>query len=289
MNELYFEGTFLSHDGVRLGSYFQGKRNGIPMILASGLGGPFESWQDLIAALPPRYFFLSWDYRGFYRSEFPPSGRLGVEENARDLLQLLLTQGLPGTLAAGWSMGVQVCLELYRIAPERVKGLILICGTYKNPFGSVSLLPEALVAGITRLFSQYPQIPRTAFKFLTSSPLALRILQSLGTISRKTQRERILTILEKMKEMDWARYFANLEELSRHSAEDLLSTIKVPVLLIAGEKDLMTPPEKAQEMASRIPGAEFLLVPGATHYAPVEEPQFIARAIDRWVERRVAA
>jgi pimeloyl-ACP methyl ester carboxylesterase len=182
-------------------------------------------------------------------------------------------------------MGVQVALELYRLAPERVKGLVLICGSYKNPFLSLPLFSEKMATALTDLFRRFPEIPEKAFHILMNFPPVLSLLQGLGTISPKARRDRLLEILKEMGGLDFARYFTLLDRLKEHSAEDLLSGISVPVLLVAGEKDLMIPPELAEDFKERIPKGELLLVPGGTHYAPVEEPLLIARTIESWIAR----
>jgi len=65
----------------------------------------------------------------------------------------------------------------------------------------------------------------------------------------------------------------------RPDSTPLLATIHVPVLVVAGGEDVITPAEGMREMASAIPGAEFVVVPRAGHLAPLEQPDAVNAAI----------
>ncbi len=105
---------------------------GRPLVLANGLGGPFKSWRHQIDYLSDRYRLVSWDYRGLYGSSAPTGDppRLGVEAHVDDLTRVLEAVGVSRAAFMGWSMGVQVILELYERRPELVSHLILVNGTF---------------------------------------------------------------------------------------------------------------------------------------------------------------
>ena len=81
---------------------------------------------------------------------------------------------------------------------------------------------------------------------------------------------------------------AMLRLAGEHSAEDVLARIEVPALVIAAERDTFTPPVLARHMAEEIPGAELLVLTGASHAAPIEQPRVIESALDRWLEASFA-
>jgi len=74
-----------------------------------------------------------------------------------------------------------------------------------------------------------------------------------------------------------------LDRAAAHSAEDLLETIDVPVLVFAGARDRFTPPERSVEMARRIPGAELCIVPGGSHTAPIELPDLFVLRLEKFL------
>ena len=74
----------------------------------------------------------------------------------------------------------------------------------------------------------------------------------------------------------------------RADQSDLLHEIRIPTLVIAGEADAITPPGPAREMASSIPGAEFVEIPGAGHLTPVEKPKVVAAALGAFFARALS-
>ncbi len=78
--------------------------------------------------------------------------------------------------------------------------------------------------------------------------------------------------------VDFELFLKMLSKAGEHSAEDLLPEIRVPVLVAAGDRDPFTPPEVSRAMAEAIPGAEFELLRGASHVAPLEQRERAERA-----------
>jgi pimeloyl-ACP methyl ester carboxylesterase len=78
-----------------------------------------------------------------------------------------------------------------------------------------------------------------------------------------------------------------LRAAGEHSAQDLLSQIAIPALVVAGERDSFTPPELSRAMADAIPESEFVLLPQSTHLAPLERDAEVASAMQSFLERRV--
>jgi pimeloyl-ACP methyl ester carboxylesterase len=72
-----------------------------------------------------------------------------------------------------------------------------------------------------------------------------------------------------------------------HSATDVLPSVDVPVLIVAGDCDGFTPSALSRAMYEAIPGAELLMVEGGTHTAPLERPELVAGTVDRFLERAI--
>ena len=70
----------------------------------------------------------------------------------------------------------------------------------------------------------------------------------------------------------------------RPDSTPLLGQIRIPVLVVAGDDDQITPPAGMQEMARAIPGARFMLIPEAGHLSPLEQPEPVNRAIERFLD-----
>ena len=71
----------------------------------------------------------------------------------------------------------------------------------------------------------------------------------------------------------------------RPDSTPLLEGIRVPVLVVAGADDQITPAEGMREMASAIPDAEYVTVPEAGHLAPLEQPVAVNAAITAFLKK----
>lgn len=99
-----------------------------------------------------------------------------------------------------------------------------------------------------------------------------------------------------MTHVDFPMFLRMVRAAGEHSAEDLLPHIKVPTLIVAGERDTFTPAFLAESMAKAIPGAELLLLKNGSHVAPLEQPeiadpriaQFVSKLVAQPVSQRVA-
>jgi pimeloyl-ACP methyl ester carboxylesterase len=67
--------------------------------------------------------------------------------------------------------------------------------------------------------------------------------------------------------------------IERTGLMDELRPIRTPTLVLSGEEDVAVRPERSRRTAERIPGARFLLVPGAGHTSSLEQPEAITAAL----------
>ena len=84
-------------------------------------------------------------------------------------------------------------------------------------------------------------------------------------------------------------FLAMLAEAGQHSAVDLLPAVRVPVLVVAGDRDGFTPPELSHAVADAIPDAELLMVENGSHTAPLERPDLVDEVVLDFLARCFAA
>ncbi len=72
---------------------------------------------------------------------------------------------------------------------------------------------------------------------------------------------------------------ASIAMRDRPDSTGLLSTITVPTVVVAGEHDVITPPEVAVTMAKAIPEARSVLIVNAGHMSPMENPGEVNMAL----------
>ncbi len=272
-------------DGTRLAAYQFGTK-GPGLVLANGLGGNILAWQHLIDFFEPNYNLHSWDYRGLYNSVAPiPKTAVSVESHARDMLALMDDAGLESAVCIGWSMGCQVILDLYRQAPERVSGIVLICGApgraLQTSMGGGHMGP------LVRQFveSLHELEPHWSGLVSKTAPLAVLLpwLKYTGLISHCADLDIMRAQVAAFLELDFDLYLSTLSALDDHEARAVLPHVNVPTLIIGGDSDMMTPASVSQEMHHAIPGSELLIIRAATHYAPIEFPEYINLRIEKFL------
>jgi len=281
-------GHFKSFDGTVIGYYKEGNKNGLPVVLSNGLGGTFVAWKFLINALKDKCLFLSWDYRGLYKSSQKVNkDTLSVEYQTRDLEIFLKRQKIKKAVFIGWSMGVQVNFELYRTHPEWFAGLIVLNGTYGLPFKTAFGADKdgLLFRTITGIIKRIPRAASLTVKGFTSIPNFLFILKKVGLVSESLKDEILWDILKDFKNLDFGIYFETLQRLGDHDASDVLDKIKCPTLIIAGGKDLFTPVSVAKIAKKKIKGSKLIVIPDATHYALAEYPDVVVREVKNFINK----
>ncbi|MFT3765329.1 MAG: alpha/beta hydrolase [Minicystis sp.] len=247
------------------------------VVLANGLGGTWQAWRGQMEYLADRCRFLTWDYRGLFDSARPSpdtDAAYAVDRHVQDLHAILAAEGVERAALVGWSLGVQVVLEAFRRVPARVTSLVLINGTYGRPLDTLTPLPGAgavippLLDVLRRAHGVATQVTRRTL----GRPEAVTWLKRLGLIGKTLDDAVFAELCSSFARLDLEPYFRLLKAAGEHDAGRVLGSINVPALVIAGDRDPMTPRELAQQMARRIPEAEILVVPGGTHYVPVEYP-----------------
>jgi pimeloyl-ACP methyl ester carboxylesterase len=187
-------------------------------------------------------------------------------------------------------MGCQVLLENYRSHPTNVRGLILICGSFgkvTSTFHGVPIL-ELILPRMLDLAEKKPELVRAVWTRIPPD-MALKIALRAGELDpAKIHPEDILPYLRHMTHVDFPMFLRMVRAAGEHSAEDLLPNIKVPTLIVSGERDTFTPAFLAESMAKAIPGAEHLLLKNGSHVAPIEQPEIVDARIASFVLGRLA-
>ncbi|MEM9192957.1 MAG: alpha/beta hydrolase [Myxococcota bacterium] len=282
------ERRLASFDGTEIAYHIVGE--GPPILLGNGLGGSWKAWSHQIAYLMDRYRFISWDYRGLYRSGTPLDDpeALRVEVQAMDALAILEAEQVDRVAMLGWSMGVQVGLELYRAAPERVASLVLINGVAGRPWESLMNLRQMrhVVPGVLRTVRRLHPVAEAVTARVASWPETVTWAKRVGLASHTLDDELWHELAVSFTDLDMEVYMRTLELLGEHDAFDLLAGVDVPTLIVAGDRDLMTPRRIAEKMMRTIPEAELMLVPGGTHYVAVEYPELVNLRIEKFFRER---
>jgi 3-oxoadipate enol-lactonase len=233
------------------------------LVCVHELGGSLESFCTFSEQMAPRCRVLSFDQRGSGLSEHPVA-TFTMQQLADDLDALLdaLNISQPVHLM-GVAMGSVTALRYAVTRSHRLASLILCEGTGEIEQHAVRYILDraALVreegmratvdTSLNNAFRGLPHAdtrwPSYRNRFLANAPL------SYALISEALGRER----------------FTDTE----------LAQVQCDTLVISGEHDFIWPPKAGQQLAKRIPGARFMLMPGAAHFPHVQCPRDTAVAV----------
>lgn len=282
-------------DGTRIHYEVVGE-GGPAILLANGLGGRLYAWRPLLDALWQTHRLITWDYRGLFDSDTPTSRRkLSLAHHSEDALAVLAAEGVERAVFVGWSMGVQVSLDVAATNPERVAGLILINGTWGHvlrygfqPLFTVPMLPRAL-HWLIDWVSDHAAVarPLAAGSRLIELPTALLFGVTAGRRSL-SMRPMLRRYFDDVLGPSFPNYVRLFQELDAHSVYHVLREIDAPALVISGALDVLTPAYQSYRVARRLPNAEHLALWRASHFALLERAELIVPRVKRFlVERAV--
>ena len=263
------ETTFRTRGGARLAATAAGEGDAAVVLVH---GYPFDRrmWEPQIRALSPRARVLAVDLRGFGESE---SGDLPASMGtfADDVIAWMDGLDARRTLLAGLSMGGYVAFEIWRRAPSKIHALALL--DTKPDADS----PEARKGRV----KQRETIGEAGMSAVVSGMLNA----VLGATTRETRPEVVALVRRMILETPPRGAMDALDAMrARPDSTGDLAGIRVPVSVIVGAEDTITPPHLSEEMAARIPGARLLVLPKAGHVTALEAPELVNRTLIELVD-----
>ena len=269
----------------------RGPANAPAVVFCDGIGCDGYVWKYLEAQLASTHRIVHWHYRGHGRTPMPRDPRrVDITDLADDLAAVLDAAVGDGAAAvvAGHSMGVQVCLEMYRRHRARVTGLVLLCGSYGTPLrtfkGKRTL--EQVLPFVRFAVNRIPGIAQTLVAKLIPTELAYQIATRFEINGELIRREDFFPYLEHMARVDVRLFLEMLAAAGRHTARELLAHVAVPTLIVAGDRDGFTPADLSAEMHRLIRDSELHVVQGGSHTAPIERPAEVTERIADFLRKK---
>lgn len=262
--------------------------SGPPIVLCDGFACDGFIWPYVIDYFCEDFTIVRWHYRGHGRSSVPKDlSKLSLEIMCDDLERVLDALQIEDAIFMGHSMGVQIILQAYAQFGERMKALVPICGTYKYPletFNDSDVLAKMLPY-IDRVTSMAPKAVQAFWETVMPSQLSYMIAHLTELNHRLVRGEDFKPYLQHTGSMDVRVYVGMLKHLAEHSAEEILPTIDIPTLIVASEFDSFTPMHRSQKMQELIKGSELLVLPGGSHAGPIELPDTVTGAMEKFFRK----
>lgn len=249
-------------NGVSLAVDVRGAPEDPPILFVHGFPLDRTLWSPTLEALEGTYR-IAPDLRGFGRSDAPDLG-YSMATYADDLVALLDSLGVDRAVVCGLSMGGYIALEMARRARERLAGLVLM-DTRAEPDSPEGRRGRDATAQQVRDRGAAPIAEAMMGQLLSERTPSVVAERVRATILR-TPVAGLIGALGAMRD--------------RPDSTGLLPSLgDIPVLVVVGEDDPITPPAASREMAAAIPGARLEVVSGAAHLPPLEQPKATARLL----------
>lgn len=201
----------------------------------------------------------------------PDAPVLTMEQLATDVLSLLDQLSLRRAVFAGCSIGGYIMLEIWRRAPERMTGLVFICSKPQpdapaNLLRRAETIERARTGGVTALFDG--------------------MAQTLLSETARLERPEIVTeIRSHMTLTPEAEVAVQAGLATRPDSVPTVSTIRVPILAIAGAEDTSVTPADMEAFRAAPGGCDLQVLPGAGHFAACEQPRKVAAIMAPWLRQ----
>ncbi|HET9626318.1 MAG TPA: alpha/beta hydrolase [Kofleriaceae bacterium] len=278
-------------DGEQLSFRIDGAGARAPILTVHGLVSSTQHWRYFTPHFARGREVVSWDYWGHGGQAAAGGREVSVARFADDARAVWQASGARPAIVVGLSFGVQVALELWHRHPEAVRALVLICGTAGHPLDRLTASPGVRGAA-TRLMRGLGARPRLARGVLglLDTRVGRRVAREAAYFSGGALRadgpQAVLDdLFVHVAALDPALVGDVIATYLEHTAEPVLPTIRVPTLILAGDRDQLTPVATAERMQRAIAGSELVVFPGHTHLVQVEDPDAVHAAIDGFLAR----
>jgi len=234
--------------GYRVHYLAEGPTAGPVVVLVHGLGGRAEDWTNLAPWLARAgYRVYMPDLPGYGLSEPPADFSYSVPDEAGVVVAFFDALGLKQVDLGGWSMGGWIVQRIAIEHPDRVRRLMLFdsAGIYAKPTWDTALFtsttPEQLHQFYALLMPIPPQVPGFVVRDI------LRITKKRSWITQRALGSMLA---------------------GRDVTDSLLPQLKMPVLIVWGELDRITPLSQGEKIHELIPQSQLEVIPGCGHLAP---------------------
>ena len=246
-----------------------GDRQGQPLFLLHGF--PFNStiWQPQLDAAPAGWRVIAPDLAG-YGASVANGGPLTMDGFAEDVAALAQHLGIRRAVFAGLSMGGYILFALLRKHPQLVRALIL------SDTRTGADTPETRATRLKNATAVEAYGTATFVDEMVPKLLAARTRRVAPAV--ETQLRTIMSAASAETVAGTLRGLAD-----RPDSSGILDRIDVPVLIIVGAEDVITPPTEARFMARIVRGANLIEIEDAGHLPNLEQPAVFNRAVSSFL------
>ncbi|EQB58327.1 hypothetical protein CGLO_01441 [Colletotrichum gloeosporioides Cg-14] len=270
--------------GTKTHYLLAGDRSGPPLVCLHGLGGSTETFLRLLPVLPSSCNIALVDFQGFGKTPLADrTKKLTIAGHVADLHDLLASlqdsphkkRKISKAIIIGHSLGAIVALHYAAQHPDTIAGLVLL-----GPGRAIGRIPAArhrmldLAADVREKGILFGAEMATKSNFYEDTPD-----RSADPVARDAVRKMVAA-------SDPEGYAQTCEALvDLEHADPDYAVIKCPAVFIAGDKDMISPAERSQELSKLLGGESWVEVAKSGHQPILEDLKAVEQAFTKLLEK----
>lgn len=236
------------------------------IVFLHGLGSSHLQWRRQVAYFSQHYRVLVLDLRGFGQSS-KVNHAFSMETLSEDVQELLRHLNLGPVIVVGLSLGGMLAFQL---ASKKPKDLIAIC--------AVNAVPEFVSHGVKQKFE-------VLMRFFLVRCFSMKLLGNViakKLFPKPEQQVYRTEFLTNWQLNDKQSYLQAMKAILHFSVVDKLSTLAIPVLYIAGDRDYSSLAFK-QSYVDKTPNARLQVIQDCGHAAPIEQAEVFNKLLHQFI------
>jgi pimeloyl-ACP methyl ester carboxylesterase len=258
--------------------FWQAGRTGSAVILLAGIGCSVLEWQNNIAVLAARHRVYAFDMLGHGLTDKPQKNCYAIADLARFTLAFLSAQGEASAHFIGNSLGGRIALECARLAPTRVKSMVIAApaGIGRETALTMRLASVPVLGNLLTRPSRIGTRMLWSPAFHDPSFVTESFIETKYALAREPGAHQ--AVLRTLRSLVSASGF-RIERVA--ALQDVISAILHPTLIIWGRQDRLVPPAHARILEAKLPQSRTILFDECGHLPQLEQPgQFNVAVLD---------
>lgn len=258
MVEMKFEEKQIRVDGNVVSYIDEGVTEAVTILFIHGFPFNKGTWENQIGVLKERYRVIAYDVRGHGES-MADTAQMNINQLSDDLFSFMDAIAVESAIICGLSMGGYIALSAILNQPARIEALILCdtqCGadTDQAKQKRMDVIDSVQKNGLT-------QYAHDSVQKLFCEASLVNKPNEVSSIEQTILRTSVETVVNTLKAL-----------ADRKETCSRLHQINIPVMILVGQSDQITPPEVSQKMQDLIKGSTLQVIEKAGHLSNLENP-----------------
>lgn len=283
-------GYYTAIDGTPI--YYEVRGQGEPIVFIYGIACLMNHWHKQVEHFSKTHQVILFDIRGHHKSTpVSNTSNFTYEHLAFDVKGLLGHLGISKAHFAGHSFGVPYLIKTYEQFPEIFLSMTFINGFARNPlkklFGFEFV--EPLFNFLREQHQKSPDLWNALWRGMIDNPVAFQVAALAGGFNIKlTQFKDIEMYGRGVSRLELPYFFELFEQLLSFDGLSILPNVEIATLIIAGDKDMLTPISFQREMHDLIRNSDFLLIPYGSHCSQLDFPEYVNLKVSDFLNKKAA-